>query len=190
MSDRSHRLNAEQVSLILARAAELDARGDSMTLDALREIAAEAGLDPSATRSAIDEVLQTTGVSLEPTRSSLAQVVRSSAAAGGVGAGLGVLAAAIPASGLPALGLALAYLLAGLVRGEDPAGRRTFLLKNTLTWSGFALGAVAVAGQTFIEVIGLAVLLGAMLTVYGLMRTVHGGGGASEAKTLPAKAPD
>ena len=190
MSDSSHRLTPEQVSLILARAAEIDAQGESMTVDALREIAQEAGLDPAATGRAMDEVLRAPGVALESRASSRAGIVRSSAAAGGVGVGLGVLAAAVPASGLAALGLGVAYLFGALGWGEDAPGRWSFLRTNTLLWSGFVLGAVAVAGNTFLEAIGLAVVLGVLLTAFGVIRAVIGMGSHGEAKGLPSGAPD
>ena len=50
-------LTAAQVSKILKRAAEIDARGDSMTVEELERIAGEAGIDPRATRAAIAELV-------------------------------------------------------------------------------------------------------------------------------------
>ena len=51
------KLSPEQVSLILKRAGELDARGPSITVEELVAIATEAGLDPGATEPAIREVV-------------------------------------------------------------------------------------------------------------------------------------
>ena len=56
MSDTPARISASQVTLILQRAAEIDARGDSLTVEELRRIASEAGIDPEATDAAIEEV--------------------------------------------------------------------------------------------------------------------------------------
>lgn len=57
MSDLPERVSASQVTLILQRAAEIDARGDSLTVEELTRIAAEAGIDPEATEAAIREVV-------------------------------------------------------------------------------------------------------------------------------------
>lgn len=57
MNERPVRFTDSQVAHILKRAAEIDARGDSMSADDLRAIAAEAGIDPGATDVAIQELL-------------------------------------------------------------------------------------------------------------------------------------
>lgn len=57
MGDLPARVSASQVTLILQRAAEIDARGDSLSVDELRRIAEEAGIDPEATEAAIREVV-------------------------------------------------------------------------------------------------------------------------------------
>lgn len=57
MTDLPTRLSASQVSLVLQRAAEIDAKGDSLTVDELRHIAHEAGIDPDATEKALRLVL-------------------------------------------------------------------------------------------------------------------------------------
>ena len=51
------KLTASQVSLVLKRAAEIDARGDSMSVEELERIASEAGIDPRATRAAVAELI-------------------------------------------------------------------------------------------------------------------------------------
>ncbi len=55
MADPPLRLTTSQVSLILQRAAEIDARGDTLSIEELERIAAEAGIDVRATRTAIAE---------------------------------------------------------------------------------------------------------------------------------------
>ena len=57
MSELPERVSASQVTLILQRAAEIDARGDSLSVGELKRIAAEAGIDPEATDAAIREVV-------------------------------------------------------------------------------------------------------------------------------------
>ena len=56
MTDVPAKVTASQVSLILQRAAEIDASGDTLTIEELRRIAAEAGIDPAATDKAIMEI--------------------------------------------------------------------------------------------------------------------------------------
>ena len=57
MTDEPMKLSTSQVSLILQRAAEIDARGDTLSVDELERIAAEAGIDTRATRTAIAEFI-------------------------------------------------------------------------------------------------------------------------------------
>ena len=57
MSDPPMKLTASQVSLILQRAAEIDARGDTLSVEELERVAAEAGIDARATRTAIAEFI-------------------------------------------------------------------------------------------------------------------------------------
>ena len=57
MTDEPMKLTTSQVSLILQRAAEIDARGDTLSVEELERIAAEAGIDGRATRTAIAEFI-------------------------------------------------------------------------------------------------------------------------------------
>ena len=57
MTDVPMKLTASQVSLILQRAAEIDARGDTLSIEELERIATEAGIDAQATRTAIAEFI-------------------------------------------------------------------------------------------------------------------------------------
>ncbi|MXV95305.1 MAG: hypothetical protein F4Z92_05420 [Gemmatimonadetes bacterium] len=59
MTDPPLRLTTSQVSLILQRAAEIDARGDTLSAEELERIAAEAGIDVQATRTALAEFVAT-----------------------------------------------------------------------------------------------------------------------------------
>lgn len=57
MPDVPTRLSPSQVSRVLQQAAEIDAKGDSLTVEELRRIADEAGIDPDATNRALQLVL-------------------------------------------------------------------------------------------------------------------------------------
>ena len=57
MTNSPATVSASQVSLILERAAEIDARGDVLAVEELRRIAAEAGIDRAATEMAIQEIM-------------------------------------------------------------------------------------------------------------------------------------
>jgi len=87
------RLTDDQVQFLIARAAELDARGRKTTTDELRAIASEVGISSEAIEAALQEHAGTFGLR----RSRLA----------------GRVAAVIPAAGLP-LGIAAGTLLGGI----------------------------------------------------------------------------
>ena len=65
--------------VLLPRAWEIDARGDSLTVDKLRRIAAEAGIDPQATSRAIQEILsdEEPGSEMAPAESTGVPAMRS-----------------------------------------------------------------------------------------------------------------
>ena len=132
MSDLPARVSASQVTLILQRAAEIDARGDSLSVEELRRIAAEAGIDPAATEAAIQEVVSTEEAApaqtAEEAATSVAVSVEASevpakkspspssgrilagtavgAALGFVGAAMGGGGVLLPIPGTPGVGLA------------------------------------------------------------------------------------
>ena len=56
-SKSSERVSASEIPLVLQRAAEIDAEGDSLSVEELTRVAVEAGIDPEATRKAISELL-------------------------------------------------------------------------------------------------------------------------------------
>ena len=56
MTDPPKKIYASQVNLVLQRAAEIDAQGESVSVEELSRIAAEAGIDPAATEEAIAEI--------------------------------------------------------------------------------------------------------------------------------------
>ena len=151
MADPPVRLSSSQVSLILQRAAEIDARGDTLTVDELRRIAKEAGIDPTATSTAIQEVL--TDSDAAPTEEAPPPEVlsgRSPVASqmwivtgGAVGVALGFLnAMGEPARPL-AIGGALVYLVLRAVHGMRLGKQLEFQLQNFVLWLGAAVGSIA-----------------------------------------------
>ena len=169
LNDRPTRFSDAQVAHILNRAAEIDARGDSMSADELRSIAAEAGIDPRATDEAIRElVAEEKGapvISSEPGPSAVEQSHQVPApetgwslpwriaTGGAVGAACGFiygLSAGIivdplyPLTANAVIGLATAalYLIARGVRCMRRGDQVDFQLENLTVWFGAALGAL------------------------------------------------
>ena len=166
MNERPTRFSDAQVTHILKRAAEIDARGDSMSAEDLRAIAAEAGIDPKATETAIQELLAE-GESAPETppepgssvaeRSPRVPATRTGlslpwriAAGGAVGAACGFiygLSAAVmtdpllplTAGAMVGLGTATLYLMARGVLCMKRGEQRNFQIENLAVWIGAAL---------------------------------------------------
>lgn len=141
-------LSSSQVSLILQRAAEIDARGDTLTIEELRRIAGEAGIDPAATSTAIEEVLageegeppaEPSAPPLAPRKSSLPSphwIVTG----GALGVAIGfIISLEEPARPL-AIGGALVYLILRAVRSMKLGAQLDFQLQNFVLWLGVAVG--------------------------------------------------
>ena len=151
MADPPVRLSSSQVSLILQRAAEIDARGDTLTVDELRRIAKEAGIDPVATSTAIQEVL-TNSDAAPPEETAPPEAPSGNApvasqmwivAGGAVGVALGFLnAMGEPARPL-AIGGALVYLVLRAVHGMRLGKQLEFQLQNFVLWLAAAVGSLA-----------------------------------------------
>ena len=169
MNDRPTRFSDAQVAHILKRAAEIDARGDSMSAEDLRAIAAEAGIDPKATDAAIQELLaeEASGASTspEPGSSVMEQGPRVPArkaalplpwrigAGGAVGAACGFIYG-LSASGMMGdmplmtanvvigLGTAVLYLMVRATQHMKRGDQRDFQIESLAVWIGAALGAV------------------------------------------------
>ena len=147
MTDPPTRLSASQVSLILQRAAEIDARGDTLTVEELRRIAGEAGIDATATNTAIQEVLAAggDGSRVEVPQDSPIPVGKSSlpsplwiVAGGAVGAAAGYIIS-LEEPGRPlAIGGVLVYLLLRAIRGMKLGAQLDFQLQNFVLWLGVA----------------------------------------------------
>lgn len=141
-------LSSSQVSLILQRAAEIDARGDTLTVEELQRIAGEAGIDPAATSTAILEVL--TGEDGPPSEEAPAPPVPAGNASlpsphwivtsGAFGVAIGfIISLQEPARPL-AIGGALVYLILRAIRSMKLGAQLDFQLQNFVLWLGAAVG--------------------------------------------------
>ncbi len=136
-------LTASQVSQILKRAAEIDARGDSMTVEELERIAGEAGIDPRATRTAIAElVAEETPVPAPPPPAVPATRAGNPAspspgriiAGGAVGAVFGFLFASSLGGAITGAGATVIYLILRAVQAMKRGSQLDFQLQNFTLW--------------------------------------------------------
>ena len=171
MTDAAKTISASQVSLILQRAAEIDASGDTLTVGELRRIATEAGIDLAATDKAIMEITaeEETGAELATPESPAVPAKRSKLpapgrilAGGAVGTALGFLVSFAdlnPTAGVP-FGLAwlgfggtVFYLVVRALNSMKRGAQLDFQLQNLAVWFGGAVGAWATdvlwAGDVF-----------------------------------------
>lgn len=156
MTDSPATVSASQVSLILERAAEIDARGDVLAVEELRRIAAEAGIDAAATEMAIQEIMADReaapvpavreaeqGTNL-PAKKRNAPAPEWVVAGGAVGMAFGFISALPQVVGIPALGATVLYLLFRAVKSMKTGSELSFQLQNLAVWLGMALGATAI----------------------------------------------
>lgn len=147
VADPPVRLSSSQVSLILQRAAEIDARGDTLTVDELRRIAGEAGIDPEATVTAIQEVVGEDAVPVEEPAARKAPAKKSAlpsphwiVTGGALGVAIGfIISLQEPARPL-AIGGALVYLILRAIRSMKLGAQLDFQLQNFVLWLGVAVG--------------------------------------------------
>ncbi len=151
MADPPVRLSSSQVTLILQRAAEIDARGDTLTIEELRRIANEAGIDPTATSTAIQEVLADSDAA-PPEEAPVPEVATGTSPVGSqmwivTGGAVGVALGFLTAMGEPtrplAIGGALVYLVLRAVHGMKLGKQLDFQLQNFVLWLGAAVGSLA-----------------------------------------------
>ena len=176
MTDAPARISASQVSLILQRAAEIDARGDTLTVEELKRIAAEAGIDPAATEVAIQEVtageepapvptdrVENEKANLPATKSRLPSP-RWIVTGGAVGTVLGFMTALPDALGITAFGATVIYLVIRALQSMKPGAQLDFQLQNFAVWFDVrgrdGIGADA-------EVFAMAFLFGIVSSVVG-----------------------
>ena len=192
MTDVPTRISASQVSLILQRAAEIDASGDTLTLEELRRIAAEAGIDPAATDKAIMEIttdeepaseLATPEPPAVPAKRSTLPAPGWIFAGGAVGTALGFLVSfadlysTLPMPfGLAWLGFGgtVFYLVVRALNSMKRGAQLDFQLQNLAVWFGGAVSAWAAGVLWPGDVFGMAFVtwfltsvLGAMLVKFG-----------------------
>ncbi len=155
MSDSPARISASQVTLILQRAAEIDARGDSLTVEELRRIASEAGIDPAATEAAIEEVMTgeepapVPAVQVEEEKPTVPVKKTQSpspgwiVASGAVGTAMGFITALPAVLSVPAFGATVLYLIVRALQSMKRGAQLDFQLQNFAVW--FAAGAAGEA---------------------------------------------
>ncbi|MDE2751255.1 MAG: hypothetical protein OXI83_01645 [Gemmatimonadota bacterium] len=156
MTDSPARISASQVTLILKRAAEIDARGDTLTVEELRRIASEAGIDPAATEAAIDEVMTgeepapVPAVQVEeqkpelPVKKSESPSTGWIVASGAVGTAMGFITALPGFLSVPAFGATVMYLMVRAVQSMKRGAQLDFQLQNFAAWLGMALAGEAI----------------------------------------------
>ncbi|MCY3598988.1 MAG: hypothetical protein OXN85_03305 [Gemmatimonadetes bacterium] len=138
-------LTAAQVSQILKRAAEIDARGDSMTVEELERIAGEAGIDPRATRTAIAEMiadempapvpeLRPPAAPAAPTGNPASPAPGRIIAGGAVGVAFGFLFAGGLGGAIAGSGATAIYLILRAVQAMKRGSQLDFQLQNFTLW--------------------------------------------------------
>lgn len=172
-------VSSAQVSLILERASEIDARGDVLTIEELRQIATEAGIDAAATEIAIQEIMadrEAASVSAvseagegnrlpvkNPKSPSPAWIV----AGGAVGMTLGFITALPGVVGIPAFGATVIYLVVRALQSMKKRSQLSFQLQNFAVWFGMAMGGTAIGAVSDIETLAAALIFWIVSSVVG-----------------------
>ena len=157
MTDPPRKLLASQVDLVLQRAAEIDARGEAVSVEELSRVAAEAGIDPAATEAAIAEILAEEGSPSLPAAPAAPEAPPAKRRSwsplrlltgGAVGAMLGFVTWGIDSEGmyLPALAIVILYLLLRAVQAMKRDDQIDFQLQNFALWLGVFVTAAAAGG--------------------------------------------
>lgn len=184
MTEEPTRISAAQISLILQRAAEIDAKGDTLTVDELHRIAAEAGIDPGATSKAIREILfdGETGTEVVPTepasvpaRSSKYPSTGRILAGGAVGTAMGFLVAladygtspGFAAAAWLGFGGSMFHLLVRALHCMKRKSQFVFQIENFVLWFGATVGAWATDILWASDVLGMAVVAWFLTSVIG-----------------------
>lgn len=179
-------VSASQVALILERATEIDARGDVLAVEELRQIAAEAGIDAAATEVAIQEIMagseeapvpaapQGEGGNRLPAKNPKSPSPAWIVAGGGVGLALGFITALPGLIGIPAFGATILYLVVRAVQSMKKRSQLGFQLQNFAVWFGMAMGGTAIGAFADIETLTAALffwlvcsLVGGMIVQFG-----------------------
>ncbi len=184
MTEEPTTISASQISLILQRAAEIDAKGDTLTVDELHRIAAEAGIDPRATSKAIREILfdGETGTEVAPTEPASVPARRLQypstgriLAGGAMGTALGLVVALAndamssdaAAAAWLGFGGAILYLLVRALHSMKRRSQFAFQIENFVLWFGAAVGAWATDIMWGEDVFGMALVAWFLTSVIG-----------------------
>ncbi|WP_419161089.1 hypothetical protein [Candidatus Palauibacter sp.] len=183
MNDAPMKLTTSQVSLILQRAAEIDARGDTMRIDELERIAAEAGIDTRATRTAIAEFIAEEMPAAKPQVPPAAEPRPGTSASpssgrivagGAVGLAFGFIISQSTAGGALGFGSTVIYLMLRAVQSLKRGNQLDFQLQNFAVWFGVAMGGLATDVLFAEEIIGpvfvvwlITSFLGGLLVRFG-----------------------
>ena len=152
MTDPPVKLSASQVSLILQRASEIDARGDTLSVEELRRIAAEAGIDAGATNTAIAEIMAEEEAPPVPAAPSARKAPATTSpfpsslrilTGGAVGAAVGFLTTISDEAAILGIGTAVMYLLLRSLQSMKRGSQFDFQLQNFALWLGTMVAATA-----------------------------------------------
>ena len=168
-------ISEDEARQILVRATALEGQRRAVSLEELRSVALEAGIEPTAIEAAIDDVV---GAGREipaatPSTSGWNRFVRR-AAVGIVGLAGGtvtwLLAGGDPYGG-DALGLGIAALIAGsaklLMRARESRDQEQFQTDLFLLWSGFTAGWSITRGESWTDMTLVAAMLWAACAIAG-----------------------
>ncbi|MCY4573526.1 MAG: hypothetical protein OXF01_12080 [Gemmatimonadetes bacterium] len=184
MTDLPTRIPESQVSLVLQRAAEIDAAGGSLSIEELRRIAVEAGIGEEATDDALRELFGQ-GSGLQPAMAGSAGIPTSVAthpspgrivAGGAVGLatgfliGLGNILTPLTSPNLLGLGAfcgTIGYLLWRAIQSMQQKDQLGFQMQNLALWFGTAVGLAFTFPILGDDAIGMAVFIWLIAAVVG-----------------------
>lgn len=174
------RVSRSQVTQILERAAEIDARGEVITVEELRRIAAEAGIDSAATEIAIQEIIAdredaSVPAVLEgegdgnrlPAKNPNSPSPGWIVAGGAVGMALGFITALPGVVGIPAFGATVLYLVVRALQSMKTGSQLSFQLQNFAVWFGLAMGGTAIEAVSIGETFAAALVFWIVSAVIG-----------------------
>lgn len=168
------KLSPTQISLVLKRAAEIDASGDSLTVEELERIAAEAGIDPRATRTAIAEfVAEESSSPVAGSRPESVTPIRARGptypsggrivAGGAVGLVCGLLSALSEAGAIAGIGVTGIYVILRALQAMRRGSQIDFQLQTFALWFGWLLFMLAGYGEAGVLVVWYGYLITSVL---------------------------
>lgn len=195
MTDAPMKLTASQVSLILQRAAEIDARGDTLSVEELERIAAEAGIDARATRTAIAEFIADEMPAPDPepeirppqthgAKSNAPSPVRI-ATGGAVGVACGFLLALSTTGAALGVGATVIYLMLRAVQSMKRGRQLDFQLQNFAVWFGAVIGGLATDYFWAEDIVGPLLVAWAATSIIGALLVRFGPRGEDSEEDIP-----